>query len=105
MKRATTVSLFKANASYKGQTPILDTVIRIDVPLPDPPNTPDALEQYRRAYQQQAERLAEALMAALPQGTMHALLAELLHQYACVYKGPSTDAGPLVKLNPDGTLT
>ena len=63
------------------------------------------LEDVRNFHRAQAKAIAAGLMEALPQGSLHELIIELLHQYACVYRGPTIDAGPLVKVGSDGNLT
>ena len=96
------LELFKADGYGVGSLPP-DTYLHIDRLLPDSRSS-SPLEGWRALYRAQAEGLAEALLDSLPQGTAHALLLCLLEKYACVYRGPTTDAGPLVRVGKDGKL-
>lgn len=101
-----TCTCFKA-ACTAGRPPVPDAHIYIDRPLPGPLDTPSphiALEAWRSLHRVEAQRLAEGLMASLPQGTMHELLIVLLQRYASVYQGPTTEAGPLTQTDEDGVL-
>ena len=98
------ISLCQATPSYRGHV-IPNTVIRITEALPHHEHPHETLEEVRDFHRAQAKELAAGLMGSLPQGTLHELLIELLHNYACVYRGPTADAGPLVKTGKDGILS
>ena len=63
-----------------------------------PPFDGVAMEDVVAYYQREATQVVEALVTTLPQGTMHAVLVTLLSRYGSVYRGPTTDAGPLTAL-------
>ena len=59
------------------------------------------LRAARDFHKEQAQALVKALMGTLPQGTMHELIIELLHEYSCVYRGPcgSNNGGPILRIH------
>lgn len=96
-----TFRIYKAQQLWTHQT-IPDVTILVKDLWPDdfPPQGPlptDWLKQQQAQHRHQAEQLVDALMESLPQGTMHEVLAYLLVRYGSVYRGPTSDAGPLVQ--------
>lgn len=98
------IRVAQADGSCTGQG-IPRVIIEITEPMPEHDYADYTLEDIRNFHRAQAKELAAVLMASLPQGTLHELLIELLQHYACVYRGPITDPGPLVKTAEDGTLS
>ena len=98
------VICYKAESFGAGRPPVPDAHIHIDCSLPAADLQFPSLESWRNLHRAEAQRLAEALMASLPQGTMHELLIVLLQRYASVYQGPTTDVGPITQTSEDGVL-
>ena len=95
---------YKAESFGAGQPPVPDAHIHIERSLPAADLQLPSLESWRNLHRAEAAHLADALMASLPQGTMHELLVVLLQRYASVYQGPTTDAGPITQTSKDGVL-
>ena len=103
------VRVYHATRTYhtEDMPAIPKTIINITEVIPgsEADHPQRTLEEIRDFYRAQAKEIAAGLMASLPQGTLHELMIELLHSYACVYRGPTADAGPLMKTGRDGILT
>ncbi len=52
-----------------------------------PPIEAHTLEEFGRILQADAERLADALVQSLPQGTVHRLIIELMSRHVSYYRG------------------
>ena len=101
----TTLTCYKASSCSAGRPPISDAHIHIERSLSEEDLQRLGLESWRNLYRDEARHLAAVLGASLPQGTMHELLIVLLEQYASVYRGTTTEAGPLVRTGADGRLS
>ena len=98
------IRVAQADGSCTGQV-IPKVIIEITEPMPEHKFTTRTLEEVRNLHRTEAKEIAAGLMDSLPQGTLHELLIALMQSYACVYRGPTLDAGSLIKTGDDGILT
>jgi hypothetical protein len=82
MKR---IILKKAEPLTDRSKPVEDVVIEITGKLPSSRTIP--LDDALALYKEEAERLVDAITAAMPQGTVHQVLIRLLKEYPSYYMG------------------